>query len=172
MFVLGHVGIGRALVRRWRDRLPLVPLSIGTLLPDLIDKPLYYSRLWPYITATRTFGHTGLLLLALAGAGVLFESRVLKALAAGVATHLLLDTIGDLPDGLRNSSALIAATWPLSGGRFADFYLPSLTAHAWLLLLSWPTLGGELVGGLLLLREWRRRRALAVTRASDRQCEE
>src|SRR6476619_2655831 len=116
MFVMGHVGIGRALVRRWRAHLPLVPLSIGMLLPDLIDKPLYYSRLWPYITATRTFGHTGVLLLVLAGAGVLLESRVLKALAVGVATHLLLDTIGDMPEGLRTSSTLLAVTWPLSGG--------------------------------------------------------
>ena len=167
MFVLGHVGIGRVLVHRWRDRLPLVPLSVGTLLPDLIDKPLYYSRLWPYITATRTFGHTGLLLLALAGAGVLLESRVLKALSAGVATHLLLDFVGDLPDGLMNSSTLIAATWPLMGGRFSTFYLPSMAAHAWL-LLSWPTVSTELLGGLLLLREWRAGRAPAATRRADR----
>ena len=171
MFVLGHVGIGRALVHRWRDRLPLVPLSLGTLLPDLIDKPLYYSRLWPYITATRTFGHTGLLLLALAGAGVLFESRVLKALATGAATHLLLDFAGDLPGGLEQSSTLIAALWPLSGGRFSTSYMPSMTAHAWL-LLSWPTLASELAGGLLLLREWRSRRAPAITRASDRRSAE
>jgi len=169
MFVMGHVGIGRALVRRWLAHLPLVPLSIGMLLPDLIDKPLYYSRLWPYVTATRTFGHTGVLLLALAVAGVLLESRVLKALALGVATHLLLDTISDIPDGLTTSSTLIAVTWPLSGGRFATSYIPSLTAHAWL-LLSWPTLGGELVGGLLLLREWRTTRAPA-TRVSDRRDE-
>jgi hypothetical protein len=171
MFVLGHVGIGRALLHPWRDRLPLVPLSLGTLLPDLIDKPLYYSRLWPYITSTRTFGHTGLLVLALAGAGVLFESRVLKALAAGVTTHLFLDFAGDLPGGLEQSSTLIAALWPLSGGRFSTFYLPSVTAHAWL-LLSWPTLASELLGGGLLLREWRSRRARAVTRASDRRSAE
>jgi len=167
MFVLGHVGIGRALVRRWRAQLPVVPLAIGTLLPDVIDKPLYYARVWPYVTATRTFGHTGVLLLALAGAGVLLESRVLKALAAGVATHLLLDFVGDLPQGLENSSTLIAATWPLSGGRFSTSYSPSMAAHAWLLLLSWPTVSSELVGGLLLFREWRARRAHGVARASD-----
>src|SRR4051795_8593501 len=142
MFILGHVGIGRALLGRWRAPLPFVPLTIGMLLPDLIDKPLYYSRLWPYITATRTFGHTGLLLLALAGAGLLLQSRVLKALALGAATHLLLDTMSDLPGGLTNSSTLIAVAWPFSGGRFYSFYLPSMSAHL-ALLLAWPTLAGE-----------------------------
>jgi len=171
LFLLGHLGIGRRLAHYWEATLPAAALAAGTLLPDLIDKPLYYSRLWPYITATRTFGHTGVLLLALAGAGVLFESRVLKALATGAATHLLLDFAGDLPGGLEQSSTLIAALWPLSGGRFSTSYMPSMTAHAWL-LLSWPTLASELAGGLLLLREWRSRRAPAITRASDRRSAE
>jgi hypothetical protein len=137
------------------------------LLPDLIDKPLYYSRLWPYITATRTFGHTGLLLLALAGAGMLLQSRVLKGLALGAATHLLLDTLTDLPGGLANSSTLIAVMWPFRGGRFYSFYLPSMSAHL-ALLLAWPTLIGEALGAALLLREWRERRRGRATPAPVR----
>ena len=167
MFVLGHVGVGRALVRRWSDGLPLAALTVGMLLPDLIDKPLYYSRLWPYITATRTFGHTGLLLLVRAGSGLLLRSRVLKALALGAATHLLLDTLSDLPGGLTNSSTLIAVAWPFSGGRFYSFYLPSMSAHL-ALLLAWPTLAGEALGAALLLSEWRRQRLPAATRAPGR----
>jgi len=65
MFVFGHIGIGRALIGRWRHTLPLVPLTIGMLLPDIIDKPLYYARVWPFISCTRTFGHTGAFLLLL-----------------------------------------------------------------------------------------------------------
>ena len=161
MFLLGHLGIGRRLAHYWEATLPAAALAAGTLLPDLIDKPLYYSRLWPYITCTRTFGHTGLLLLLLTGAGVWRRSRGLKALAAGVATHLLLDVAGDLLGGSGESSTLIAVAWPFSGGVFYTYYLPSIAAHA-AQLLSAPIVAGELIGGWLLWREWRRRRLPAT----------
>ena len=83
MFVFGHIGIGRALVRPWQARLPAVPLILGMLLPDIIDKPLYYSRIWPFIARFRTFGHTGLLLLVLLGAASARQSRTLEPLPPG-----------------------------------------------------------------------------------------
>ena len=70
MFVLGHLGIGSRLLFSLRTRLPAGWLYLGCLLPDLIDKPLFYVPLLvmhqqlPLITGTRTFGHTGLFLLA------------------------------------------------------------------------------------------------------------
>ena len=156
MFVLGHVGIGRAVLTRWSKRLPAIPLVLGTLLPDIIDKPLYYARLSPYISCTRTFGHTGLLLVALTAAAFAFRSRALAALSAGVATHLLLDCAFDWPWFGPNSSAWTALAWPFFHRTFTVYYLDSIATHA-TRLLSPVTMLGEVLGMLLLVREWRQR---------------
>jgi hypothetical protein len=150
MFVLGHIGIGRQLVSRWADRLPAVPLIVGILLPDILDKPLYYARLWEYVSCTRTFGHTGLLLLVLVGGAAAFRSRGVAAVAMGMATHLALDCTMDFIAGGPESSAWRALTWPLIHGRFstnpvvmsthlAGLWTPStaLTEGVGLALLVW-----------------------------------
>ena len=153
MFVLGHVGIGRRLAALVDDRLPVAALVVGTLLPDLIDKPLYYSRMWSYISCTRTFGHTGLLLVAIVAIAYWRRSRALKALALGVATHLFLDFMGDSVDAWQNSSTAVALSWPVASTHFTDSYIPSLRDHA-LALLNWPTVVGEVVGLGFLARGW------------------
>jgi hypothetical protein len=168
MFVFGHVGVGRALLARWRDRLPAVPLIVGMLLPDVIDKPLYYSRLWAFVSCTRTFGHTGLLLAALVAAAYAWRSRPLAALSAGMATHLLLDCAFDWPPFGPNSSAWIALAWPGYSRDFALFYFPSIATHA-ARLLSSTTIVGEAAGLLLLGWElWRRSSVPATTTDSMR----
>src|SRR5687767_3274929 len=99
MFVFGHLGIGKTIadptLRRYS--LPLAPLFIGSLLPDLIDKPLYYGLValtgkrgaeLELIHGTRTFGHTALLLLLI----LMWKRPVVRALALGVLTHIALDT--------------------------------------------------------------------------------
>jgi len=152
--VLGH---------DWRDRVRALKEEDGgditvtgslTLLPDLIDKPLYYSRMWPYISCTRTFGHTGLLLLVLIAVAYARRSIALKALALGVATHLFLDFMGDSVDAWQNSSSAVALSWPVASTHFTDSYIPSLREHA-LALLNLPTVLGEVVGLWFLAREWR-----------------
>src|ERR1041385_5467328 len=80
MFVLGHIGIGRRLAaHRYaafsrRDRWLFV---LGTILPDLIDKPLYYipssitgkeGAALGIIAGTHSFGHTLLFLVTLLAA--------------------------------------------------------------------------------------------------------
>ena len=166
MFLFGHIGIGRTLVGRWRARLPAAPLIVGTLLPDIIDKPLYYARIWPFVSCTRTFGHTGLLLLALLGAASVRRSRTLIAIAAGLATHLLLDCVLDWPAGGEPSSAWTALTWPLSGGHFVSLYFPSIRSHA-AGLWSPPIVISEVVGLLLLGWELTRRRGAASLAAGS-----
>ena len=151
---MGHVGIGRRLAALVSDSLPATALVLGTLLPDLIDKPLYYSRMWPYISCTRTFGHTGLLLLVLIAVAYARRSIALKALALGVATHLFLDFMGDSVDAWQNSSSAVALSWPVASTHFTDSYIPSLREHA-LALLNLPTVLGEVVGLWFLAREWR-----------------
>jgi hypothetical protein len=149
MFILGHIGIGRALIAPWRRRLPAAPLIAGMLLPDLIDKPLYYARLWDYVSCTRTFGHTGLLLAFIAVIGTRLQSKAIVAVGLGVGTHLFLDCVLDVIGQAQPSSALIALAWPFSGRSFAHYYIGSIAAHAER-LLAVPVIASEIVGAALL----------------------
>jgi hypothetical protein len=158
MFVFGHLGFGSVLARPWRDRAGRWALLVGMLLPDLIDKPLYYARLSDIFSCTRTVGHTGLLALVLLLAGVLFRRRAMAALAIGMTTHVILDCVMDAVVGSPESSALRAAAWPLMGTHFARVYLPSLTVHVER-LMNLPILVTEVTGALLLVWELRRRPA-------------
>lgn len=158
MFVLGHVGIGRAIIGSRGRALPLVALLVGMMLPDVIDKPLYYLHLSPFISCTRTFGHTGIFLLALVAVAVMMRSRVWAAVAVGVATHGVLDAVLDMPSVFNGgrSSTLIALAWPVFDTHF--FSYPFKTPIDQLKALwNAPVLICELIGGLLLSREYRAR---------------
>ena len=77
MFALGHLGIGKKLAARpFRDFSPADRRAffVGALLPDLIDKPLYYIPAWVtgkegaaagILSGTHLFAHTGLFLVVL-----------------------------------------------------------------------------------------------------------
>lgn len=144
-----------------RQRLPPWPLVLGCLLPDLIDKPLYY--LLPrneLISGSRSFGHTLLLLALLLVAAAVTRSRALWAVAAGDATHLLLDLIGQLILGAEPGSSIWQALfWPFDGAfplaRFRSVY-DHLLADA-----NPYVFAGELIGGAILLHSWWRRRTRA-----------
>ena len=157
MFVFGHIGIGRKLASPWSRDLPRVPLAVGMLLPDLIDKPLYYVRLWDYVSCTRTFGHTGLLLLLLLLCGYLVRSRALLALGLGDATHLLLDWAVDGFGHEVGSSTWMAMAWPLYGD-FAHYYFSSVADHAESLVVT-PVVVAELIGLALIGWDYARRKA-------------
>jgi hypothetical protein len=156
MFVLGHIGVGRALLLRWRDRFHWVPLGFGMLLPDLIDKPLYYSHLSPFFSCTRTVGHTGLLLAFVCVAAATRRSAVLWAIGVGMATHVGLDNVLEQLGGHADGSAWIALTWPLHGWPFYTVTFTMLE-HAGK-LLGFPTVISEIVGASLLVREWKKSR--------------
>src|SRR5216683_3336115 len=105
MFPLGHVGIGLRLIpARLRSRMRWGWLALGCVLPDLIDKPLWLAARGiagdplqlGLASGTRLFGHTLLLVAALAIAGRSLRSVTLQALSLGALTHLLLDLAGDL----------------------------------------------------------------------------
>ncbi len=121
------------------------------LLPDLIDKPLYYSRLFPqWATCTRTFGHTGALLCLVLLAAGLARSRWIMALALGMATHLFLDCLMDhFFDPTRESTALVALTWPLLHARFSAYHFDSVWEHLHH-LRSLAVVGAEILGILFL----------------------
>jgi hypothetical protein len=148
-----------------RERLPALPLFLGCLLPDLIDKPLFYGPWllrgapWGIITGTRSFGHTAaFLLLWLLAAGI-FRRPALWAVFAGVATHLALDIGGELFTGADpDSSIWLAICFPALGWRFPKAHFGSLIEHLLTSAQSLYVIGGELAGGAILLSAWLARR--------------
>jgi membrane-bound metal-dependent hydrolase YbcI (DUF457 family) len=179
MLLFGHLGIGLRLARPF-GRLPLRWVLLGTLLPDLIDKPLYYGLSTftglrgaelGLISGTRTFGHTGLLILLVLGFSALMRSHPGRsgktaALAVGMATHLLLDAVserlGSTGTGLHTESAsLLALVYPYFG-RFAVLPFSGMREHflAHLTGVTWIT---ESVGAILLTWElWTRERSREI----------
>ena len=161
MLVFGHLGFGHQLVAPWHRRLPAWPLAIGMLLPDLIDKPLYYAGFSDFITCTRTFGHTGLLCLAMFAISCLSRNRTPAALGLGMATHLVLDFVMDRLSGNSPSSTLVAAAWPLRGWNFA-VYEPTTFSSFVGSLMTPVVIVTEIVGiALLAWAMWRVRRPVA-----------
>ena len=124
MLLLAHTGItlGAALVidralsrNSWfdslRERLDLRLLLIGSLLPDIIDKPtaFLFRSIFSY---GRTVAHTLLFLLIITLAGVYLCRRGklwLIILSSGTFMHLILDQMWLWPEVL---------LWPLYGFAF------------------------------------------------------
>jgi hypothetical protein len=184
MFILAHLGIGKKIASPWSRSLPLVPLLIGTLLPDIIDKSTFYGLrildsfdvFKPFadsglqvISGTRTFGHTAILLFAVLILSGVRKSPVLAALALGMATHLLIDNFSDhLHDAVTGAahdhSAAIALLWPFLNSKFASYPFASATEH--LSSVARPELLiGELTGFLLLSWDyWKSARSKELTK--------
>ena len=165
MFWLGHTGIGAQGARLVDRDPPLTPLLTGTLLPDFLDKPLYYGLSWwtgkrgadvGMVAGTRSFGHTVLLTALLFALGSARKSRAWTALALGMATHLLLDAFTDVC--VRGPGfSMKALLWPLLGLQFPVYPFYGWRDH----VVSGRNpfiVVTESVGLVLLAYEWRRRR--------------
>jgi hypothetical protein len=103
------------------------------------------------LSGTHLFAHTGLFLLAMAVAAWLTRSPRVRAVAIGVATHFVLDCVGV-------SMGLGTLLWPLLGWHFPAFPFRGLGEHL-STILSPVTLAGELVGGAILLWDYRKARS-------------
>jgi hypothetical protein len=196
VFVFGHLGIGT----RLGARIPLAScaprwLVLGTLLPDLLDKPLYYGLSFAtgkraaelgLICGTRTLGHTalfGLLLFALLTcSGRRLQAR---ALLAGLATHWLLDLGGEpagalllrlgLPMPIPKTGGpgtLAAVLFPALGLQFPIMPFHDASEHL-AAMRNLYTVTGELLGFALLWRAlrpgqagWQQRAAALIARTS------
>jgi hypothetical protein len=138
-------------------------LLLGTVLADLIDKPLYYGLSivtgragadLGLISSTRSFGHTLALCLLLYA---ILPRRIGTPLAAGMLTHLFLDEMGDFfglvwvrPGPPRTGPDTSAAIlFPLFGFHFPILPFSSATEHMRSLVDPY-TLLGEAVGAVLL----------------------
>jgi len=157
VFALGHLGLGKMIAARPHRRFTTVErraFFLGALLPDLIDKPLFYVPFWvtgrrgELLSGTHLFAHTGLFLLVLVVAAGLTRSAAARAVAIGVATHFILDCVG-------LSMGLGTLLWPLFGWHFPTYPFKNLGQHL-STILSPVTLAGELVGAAILLWDWRR----------------
>ena len=166
MFALGHLGLGKKIAARPYRRFSPVEkraFFLGALLPDLIDKPLFYIPFWltarrsaaaGLLSGTHLFAHTGLFLMALVIAALVTRSVRLRAVAIGVATHLVLDVVA-------LSMGLGTVLWPLFGWHFPAYPFRSLSQHL-ATILNPVTLAGELLGAAILWWDYRKARRLAA----------
>jgi hypothetical protein len=160
--------VGTRLLGRLRERLPAPWLILGCLLPDLIDKPLFYGLLWargdpdPLIAGSRSVGHSGVFLALLLAVALVSRRSAAWAVFAGVVTHLLLDIGGELLTGARPESSIwLAILFPLLGWRFPQAHFRSMLEHLRLSAENFYVLAGEIVGGAILLSAWWKRRRVA-----------
>lgn len=161
MFWLGHAGFGLEGAKLVDSDPPLKPLLLGTLLPDFLDKPLYYGLSWAtgkhgaalgIVAGTRSFGHTVLLTATLWAVGSARKSRALSALALGMATHLALDMFTDLCVR-RAAFSMQAFAWPLLGWQFPIY--PFYGWHDHVATVRNPfMIVTESLGALILAYEW------------------
>jgi hypothetical protein len=162
MFALGHLGLGKKLAAWPYRRFSPVErraFFLGALLPDVIDKPLFYIPLWltgrrgaaaGLLSGTHLFAHTCLFLIALGLAALLTRSLPLRAVAIGVATHFVLDCVG-------LSMGRGTLLWPLFGWHFPTYPFSNLGQHL-ATVLNPVTLAGELLGAAILLWDYRKAR--------------
>jgi hypothetical protein len=162
VFALGHLGLGKKIATWPYRRFSAVErraFFLGALLPDLIDKPLFYIPLWltgrrgaaaGLLTGTHLFAHTGLFLIALVMAALITRSLPIRAVAIGVATHFVLDCVG-------LSMGMGTLLWPLFGWHFPAYPFKNLGQHL-ATVLNPVTLAGELAGAAILLWDYRKAR--------------
>ncbi|MFA5308121.1 MAG: metal-dependent hydrolase [Dehalococcoidales bacterium] len=122
-------------------------LLVGSLLPDIIDKPVGQMLFRDTFQNGRIFSHTLLFLIVVSALGFYWwkrqKSRWLLALAAGTFTHLVLDSMWRTPQTL---------FWPLRGWEFPKAELEDWVGGIWHALVSNPgVFVPELIGlGLLV----------------------
>ncbi len=122
MLVFCHLLIGTILglvAYKFIGKRVVVPVAaLGSILPDIIDKPLGHLVLQSTLDSGRIYAHTMLFLgmVAVAGAAAwrYKSTPLVLVLAAGVASHLVLDTIWDNP---------VTLLWPALGP-FVPYHYP------------------------------------------------
>lgn len=172
MFVFAHLGIGNTLAAPFRRGLARRWILVGTLLPDLIDKPIYYGASWAtgrqaedlgLISGTRTFGHTALTLGVLAVSAIVSKSRILAALCVGMATHLLLDGITDAYWTSQGAGPIASALgWPFTTSTFPVIPFHSVGEHLGTFRSPFFVVSECLGGALLAWDFWKSNNRVAI----------
>ncbi|NLZ30421.1 MAG: metal-dependent hydrolase [Methanomicrobiales archaeon] len=132
MFAACHLFIGLilgvAIAARLGDRRIIGFAALGGILPDLIDKPVGHILLAGSLNSGRIVAHGLLFLILLSIAGIALwrwrGSFALLAVAAGVASHQILDTMWASP---------VAWYFPLLGpyvpGEFTNYFGNAILAE-------------------------------------------
>jgi len=163
MLFLGHLGIGYKCASLFSKNLSKKWVFLGTVLPDLIDKPLYYGICWIYgtrgaenglISCTRTLGHSGLFILLLCGISIFKGSTKTFACLIGVLTHLFLDIFGDRFDYFNNSSTIKALLFPVFNQKFHIMLAANIHTHAQHYASHKIYFLAELIGFIFLCHEY------------------
>jgi inner membrane protein len=129
----------------WR-RIDIRVLLVGSLLPDIIDKPIGDVFFWETFHNGRIFAHTLLFLVLLAAAGFYLYKRHRQlwglTLAFGTLMHLILDEMWQAPATL---------FWPLLGFTFAGTEEAPWLWHVFEVFASPIVVIGEAVGLAVLI---------------------
>ncbi len=127
MFILGHLGFGVYFGKKIFSHLSskkIFYLLSGSLLPDLIDKPLFFflKNQWSWISGTRTFGHTFIFVFSLYLVGKIFKKENWKILSFACFLHIFFDHFIDIfnidSDFSIYSNRIAGMFWPFLGNRF------------------------------------------------------
>ena len=124
----------------------LLFLIIGSLLPDIIDKPVGLKLIWDTFGNGRIFCHTLLFLVIVATISFFLYRRYGKtsgiALSLGILTHLILDQMWLTPATL---------FWPLFGLHFERFTTDNWLGGIFYILLNDPAVYvPEIIGALII----------------------
>lgn len=156
MLVFCHLLIGTILgllAYQLIGRRVVVPVAaLGSILPDIIDKPLGHLLLQSTLDSGRIFAHTllflGIVIVSGAVAWRYKSTPLVLILALGVASHLVLDTMWDNP---------VSLLWPALGpfipyhypGYFEASFLTEITSP-----LEWLFGASFAIILALLYRDW------------------
>lgn len=151
VLILGHAGISlgaaqllERVVLKGRRGLDFRFLLVGSLLPDMIDKPVALFLFEDVFRSGRIMGHTLLFSLVLLGMGLWRYRRgsaFLLSIGVGSLLHLVLDEMWRQPAVL---------WWPVLGWSLAGEWTGDFFHKVWLLFLDPYVLATEVLGGLIL----------------------
>jgi len=121
-------------------------LIIGSMLPDIIDKPVGHYIFRETFSNGRIFSHTLLFLILLTAGGYFIYRRSKKSwmliLAAGTFAHLALDMMWQTP---------ATFFWPLLGFHFPQYGIDNWANNIWESLISNPYLYISEAAGLAVI---------------------
>jgi len=131
--------------QRWDIRI----LLVGSLLPDIIDKPLGQVVFGESLSSGRIFFHTLLFTILMALGGFFLRYRTgrtwLLVLSVGVFAHLILD-------GMWRQELLPTLLWPLYGLEFPRADLTDWVGNIWYELLHNPAVYiPEIIGAAVII---------------------
>jgi len=134
---------------RLGKRLDLRILLVGSLLPDIIDKPLGHIFFREYLSGGRTFAHTLLFTVLIALGGLFLRYRTgktwLLVLSLGSFVHLILDEMW-------LSEWRTTLLWPFYGLEFPKADITDWPGNLWNALLHEPAVYiPEIIGGVVII---------------------